>query len=333
MQSPYSGYQFNYNEYKKRTNNNLKVPFSILFLIIIFLSAIIVFIKPIKTSNHELYFITANSFSTYSQANTLSQEIKNFEGAGYIHYDKKYHVIINFYHEKKDAENVINNLKPNYSNIDIYTISIKNLKKSSNLTQKQYKSVKNFNNLTILLLKDLSSLSIQYDKNEISFNLLTSKLKNHYNNFEELYNEFLGQFKSNSKHNISREYAYNIKTNLTTLLNLKDKNIKQIFKYSIVDIAINFASFANFYWFFFFINSTNCQIASPIKNKANNFVSTSFFNFTATSAPHRLNTQPTAASNHVDLKSTNLFFIWIIIATIDIGKNATRLTPCACSCS
>lgn len=325
-------YTFDYIKYKKRTLKTSGIPFSILLTIIILLTGFIIYIKPIKLSSQELYFIKANSFSTYQQANSLAQEIQAVGGAGYIHLDKQYHVLINFYKNKSDAESVLNSIKDSYKNSKLYSISIKNFKNVKNFNEKQNKSVKNLANFTISTINNLSSLSIKLDKDEINFNQLSTKITSMCENYIEHYNNFLNQFKTNSKQNISREYAFNIKQDLELLANYNEAELRTNLKYLLIDISINYSSFASSFWFLFLINSTNCQIAKPIKNNANNLVKISFFNLTATSAPPKLNIHPIKANNQVDLKSTSLFFKWMIMAIIDIGKKATKLTPCALNC-
>ena len=238
-----SNYEFDYNQYKKRTIKNNGVPFVILLLIIILLTGLAVFIKPIKTSNYEFYFVKANSFSTYSQANIFAQEIQKSGGAGYIHLDKKYHVIINFYQNKKDAESVAENLKNDYQNIEVYTISAKKFKNLQNLSKNQNKSIENLSNFTINLIQTLSILSIQFDKKEINHNQLNTKLNSIHDDFCDFNNEFINQFKTNSKFNVCREYSHNIKNDLKILAEIYEENCNQQFKYLISDIVCNYCSF------------------------------------------------------------------------------------------
>lgn len=245
MPNTFSNYKFDYNQYKKRTTKNSYISFVILFLTIILLTGLAVFIKPIKTSNYKFYFVKANSFSTYSQANTLAQEIQKSGGAGYIHLDKKYHVLINFYQNKKDAESVAENLKNDYKNVEVYTISAKKFKNLQNLNKNQNKSMENLSNFTINLIKTLSILSIQYDKNEINYNQLNTKLNSIYDDYSELNDAFINQFKTDSKFNVCREYSHNIKNDLKILTEIYEENSNQQFKYLITDTVVNYCSLLN----------------------------------------------------------------------------------------
>ena len=332
MQIGNSYYTFNQNDYKKRTQKASGIYFSFLIIVIIILASLLTFIKPKELNSIQFYFVEAKTFSTYQQAYNFAQEIQKTNGAGYIHYNKQYHILLNFYSNKKDAEQVVNNLKPDYPNARIYSIKAKNLKIIQNISKKQEKSAKNLSNTTISTINSLYNLCIDYDKNEISQQQVLTKTKHLKDIYQNSYNNFLNHFNKNSKYNTAKEYAFNILSNFDFIVNYNEENFSHIYKYALIDIVVNYSSFSFCFWFLDFINSTNCQIANPIKNKANNFVRISFFNLTATSAPIKLKPHPIIANNQVDLKSTNLFLMCIIIAIIAIGKNATRLTPCARNC-
>lgn len=323
-------YYFDYSNYSKQIHKKSKLSFVLLSLLIILLLGLSIFLKP-KEKTQTIYFVQINSYSTYQQANTLANEIKVAGGAGYIYYDKKYYVFANFYTNKSQAETVLNNLKSDYKNAKIFEFSIKIFKNNEKLSKNQCKTVKNTANFINSLIFDLSSLSINFDKNETTFEELSVKLKNYYSNFLNFYNEFNNQFNSNSKYNLSKEYLNNIETDLNFLSCYNETELIENFKYLSIDIIVNYSSFLSCFWLDL-ISSINCQIAIAIKNTANNFVKISFLIFTATNAPTKLKPQPTSARHQVDLKSINLFFMWIIIAIIAIGKNATKLIPCACNC-
>lgn len=325
-------YNFNYSNYSKRIHKKTKLSFTFLTLVIIFLLSLTIFLKPKDESEQTLYFIQLNSYSTYQQANTQANKIKTCGVAGYIYYDNQYYVFANFYTNKTQAEKVLNNIKDEYKNAKIFEFSIKIFKNNEKLSKNQCKITKNITNFINSLIFDLSNLSIKYDKQEIKFNELNVKLKNYFSTFLNFSNEFSSMFKSNSQYNVCKKYLKNIETDLKLLSNYNETELTENLKYLSIDIAINYSSFLSCFWFDF-ISSTNCQIARQIKNTANNFVKISFFSFTAISAPIKLKPHPTNAKPQVDLKSTSLFFMWIIIAIIAIGKNATKLTPCACNCS
>lgn len=246
-----NNYQFNYREYKKKTTHKNGLAFSILIILIILLTGFVIFINPTTSSNYEFYFVVANSFPTYSQANTLSQEIQNSGGAGYVHLDKKYYVLINFYQYETDANNVIKNLKDTYPNVDIYTISAKKFKNIQNFNKKQNKSIENLSNFIKNTINQLSDLSIQYDKKELNSNQLLTKFTSIESEYNTLFNDVLKQFKTDSKFNVSREYLHNIKTDLQSLVSHNQENFSSQFKFHVIDIVLNYCSFLDSFWFFF----------------------------------------------------------------------------------
>jgi len=238
-------YQFDYLSYKKRTTNNISLSFTFLIISIIFSTGLAVYFKPLKTSNYEFYFVKANTFSTYTQANNLSLEIQNSGGGGNLHYNKGYNILVNFYTNNKDAEAVCENLKSTYNTASVYTIQAKNFKNLSNLSKNQCKSVQNLEKFLISSINSLSTISLQLDKNEINFNQASTIFSSIFNDYQDTYEDFLNQFKTNSKYNLAKEYANNIYLNLQTLSTEKENLTNQKIKYLTIDIVLNFASFLN----------------------------------------------------------------------------------------
>ena len=238
-------YQFDYISYKKRTTNNISLSFTFLVISIIFLTGLAVYFKPLKTSNYEFYFVKANTFSTYTQANNLSLEIQNSGGGGNLHYKNGYNILVNFYTNKNDAEAVCENLKSTYTTASIYTIQAKNFKNLSDLSKNQCKSVKILEKFLISSINSLSDTSLKLDKNELNFNQASTIFYSLFNDYQNVYDEFLNQFKTNSKYNPTKEYAHNIYSNLQTLSNDKENLTNQKIKYLTIDIVLNFASFLN----------------------------------------------------------------------------------------
>ena len=238
-------YQFDYLSYKKRTTKNFSLSFTFLIILIILLSGLAIYFKPLKTSNYEFYFVKANTFSTYTQANNLSIEIQNSGGGGNLHYKNGYNILVNFYTNKNDAEAVCENLKSTYTTASIYTIQAKNFKNLSNLSKNQCKSVQNLEKFLISSINTLSDTSLKLDKNELNSNQAATIFCSIFNNYQDIYEDFLNQFKTNSKYNPTKEYTFNIYTNLQSLSNEKENLTNQKIKYLTIDTVLNFASFLN----------------------------------------------------------------------------------------
>ena len=69
-----------------------------------------------------------------------------------------------------------------------------------------------------------------------------------------------------------------------------------------------------------------------IKKPAKIFLSTPLEMLFAKIAPPTLNIKPETGKSQVSLNATNLCFMWIIIATMLIGKKAIKFMPCAVIC-
>lgn len=238
-------FEFNYLEYKNKTSKKIAFPISILIIIIILLSALIIYVKPEK--NYQLYFVELNAFPTYIQANDFATEVKQKNGAGYIYYSTKYHVFANFYCNKKDAESVLSNVKNVYQNSKIYTISLKILKSLKNLGKNQAKSIKNTANFLNFLISELSALSIDYDNTNINFYELQTNFKNLSEKFETYYSNFCKQFQYEYQANTSKKYLTNIHNSLQTLSNLDNNCLACEIKYLCIEIVINYSSFLSLF--------------------------------------------------------------------------------------
>ena len=118
-------YHFDYAQYKKRLNKKLNISFVFLLIPIIILCAIFSALQQPKIYTYEYHFVQLNQFENYTQAFEFATQIKQLEGAGYIYKDTSYHIFANYYKDIKDAEKVCKNLKKDYKNCKIYSISAK----------------------------------------------------------------------------------------------------------------------------------------------------------------------------------------------------------------
>jgi len=105
--------------------------------------------------------------------------------------------------------------------------------------------VQNLEKFLISSINSLSTISLELDKNEINFNQASTVYCSMFNDYQDLYEDLLIQFKTNSKYNLAKEYANNIYLNLQTLASEKENLTNQKIKYLTIDIVLNFASFLN----------------------------------------------------------------------------------------
>jgi ABC-type multidrug transport system fused ATPase/permease subunit len=243
-------FQFNYYQYKKRINNNLKFNFSVVFILIILLLGMAIYLKP-GEKKLNFYLVEIASFQTYSKASTFANEIRQQHGAGYIYYDYNYKVLATYFTSKSDAEKVISNLDITYPNAKVYTLQVSKNFKLNLLNKKQSDAVEKLNKNLQETINLLSNASVLLDKQELSLNKFNLQTNEIINSFSDLYENFLNLFKQNSTHNVTKEHLKNIQTNLTCLTNVKDEQyLHNNLKFKLIDIVINYANFLLIYLIF-----------------------------------------------------------------------------------
>lgn len=236
-------YTFNYKEYKKRISKKHNYSFLFITALIIVLIVIAYFIKPDNSKVDKFYFARINTYLTYSEASKMSAEIQSRGGAGYIHFDGRYHVIASFYNNEEDTIIVVNNLKTDYPYASVYSIDVKKFYNIKNFSASQNKSTANSISGCLNIINKMYSLLLQHDKSEININTLTLNLTNLKKDLDDIYNDFASTFKGNKNANIIKaiEVLDEIKTSINTIKNSLDENFK--LKYELVSIIFNYSSF------------------------------------------------------------------------------------------
>lgn len=239
----YSNYNFDYNEYKKKTRKRHNYSFLILTILVIALMVVAFFIKPTTIKVDEYYFARINTYLTYSEASKTSIEIQNRGGAGYIYFDGRYHVLTSFYTSKDDAESVVNNLKTDYPNASIYTLEVEQFKKSKKLSTSQNKATANIVTESVKLIDNLYTLLLQLDKSEISTNELSITLANIIKDYNECCDNYKSAFPDKNANIItSLEELEEIKTSLNNIKSAStEPNYK--LKYELASIVFSYSSF------------------------------------------------------------------------------------------
>ena len=239
-------YHFNYYQYNKRLNKNLKINFIIIIIIFIILFLTVsILLKPTqKTFN--FYFVEIDNFQTYSKAYNIAEEIKKQQGAGYIYYEQNYKVLATYFSEKKDAETVVNNLKENYPNSQVYILQINQNLKLNNLSKKQIDIVKTLQQNLFQITSILSNSSILLDKQELKFNNFIFQFKEVLKNLNKDIEKFYNLFNQNPTFNHAKDCLKNIELSVNNLSKTEnDFQLGQIIKFEMVHIVINFANFSN----------------------------------------------------------------------------------------
>ena len=227
-------YNFNYHQYKKKIHKQNVSIIPLLLCIIIITLGVAFFLRPQKTELNKFYFVEIDSFETYKDASNLAQNIQSSGGAGYIYYNNKYRVLAGFYPYYSQAESVTNNLKSEFKNCQIFTLECKKLKNINNLSSSQNNVMNEFSKVVFKNIYKMADLSIKYDKNEIDTQNLSLSFKSINNEIDSYYQEFISNFKTNSKFNTAKSYAKNITSSLKTLQNIEtEQEINRKIKYEI----------------------------------------------------------------------------------------------------
>lgn len=231
-----TNYEFDYHQYRKHLNNRSGFPVSIILVTIILLVGVMVYLKPSIIEKTDFYFVEVGSFNKFSSASNLATETQQKGGAGYIYFDNNYHVFVNLYLKKQDAEAVVNNIKNEYNNAKIFKISSKKYKNNKNFTQKQINIIKNTLKTNLSTIETISQISQNYDKNLISDIEIKNDylmLKNNYENQQIIFSSTFSDRVSNEYINATSEILRNYAS--------KDLNGNSI-KYSLIKITLNHIS-------------------------------------------------------------------------------------------
>ncbi len=236
-------YSFNYQEYQQRIKKKSNHSFTILIITIILLFGLAVFLFPHDLGISYLYFVEVNNFINYSEANKLANEIKEKNGAGYIYYDGKYHVLASFYPSKSDAETIAENLKAEYPSSSVYSLEIKRYNKKNSLTSEQNKVILNTIEANESLIDSLYKCNISFDTGEFNESELSIKLKVLKNEIEKSYKAFNSEFKTLPKFD-ALSIELDIFDSMNTILgSFNGGNVSQCLKYELIKIVINHSCF------------------------------------------------------------------------------------------
>jgi len=238
-------FKFDAKDYKKRTNKNHISIFFIVFLIIL-LTIGSVFLLPKQNNVDRFYFVEIDSFSRYSDATILAQKIQQESGAGYVHYDEKYHVLVSFYVNKKQAKSVVENISADYPNSDIYTLEIFRFLTTDNLTKKQNKIISDVSQFLLNTIHTLSEFSIEYDSHSRSMDNIKLNIKNQLSSFISLQKNFNTLFHTDSKFNSHKSYLTEIINSLNRIIESFESQFSRIIKFETINIIMNYSSFSTF---------------------------------------------------------------------------------------
>lgn len=234
-------YTFNYAQYKKKINRK-SISFIPILLVLIIILLGIAFCLTRNSQEQEFYFVQIDEFASYKDASILSYELQEKNAGGFIYYNGIYHVLANFYIQKKDAETVASNLKSDYPKSCVFSLSAPKQIQTTNLSSKQYAYANEFCLISLTAIQDLSELSIKYDSSLISFSELRVKIKDLSSKLKQSTDKIASEL-SPTNHNLAIKHAQIIADCLEDLKGTTEHDLSKQIKYELTKLVINYSSF------------------------------------------------------------------------------------------
>lgn len=229
---------FNYYQYKQKIYKPKKFIFTILFVLIISLSAVLSNIKT-DVKIIELYFIEIGKFSNYTNALNFSISKQEKENTFYyIYFDNYYHVFSSFHLDIKQAKNEIKNFNTK-ENCKIFSISTNKISKQKRFSKNQNNLLKNIFQLFIKVNK-LTNFQLDKKIEDIKF-----YVKNLISPLDDFIDEFNKEFKNDFNIKTLIKNLNNIKIFMEKISNFQDENFTENFKFNLINIAMEEIKFLN----------------------------------------------------------------------------------------
>lgn len=240
-----TNYSFDITSYHKKINKKKSIPFLVLILMIISLSVCWYFINPKAENFYQFYIVYADRFNTYKQASSLASKIQTEGGAGYIFYDQYYYVFVNTYANENSAEKVVENIKDDYSNANIYHLKINKLNSFKNSKLDQQKSLYDYNTSLANTLLELTGNSIKYDSHETSYEQYIISIKNSKEYTQKLSTECIKHLSYDLTFNTIKSNIQKINNSLDAMSSLDSVNITWKAKFYNCQILESYLSIAS----------------------------------------------------------------------------------------
>ncbi|MBQ3494784.1 MAG: SPOR domain-containing protein [Clostridia bacterium] len=194
----------------------LSVSLADLFSSIITTNAFSASTSKIKSENFSLYAISLYSTTTQNQAQTLSQNAKQKNSAGYIYQtDTAFYVLASAYENISDAQKVETNLKNSNTSCEIIEIKFPKIEVSLSMTPEEKTALENAVCVYRNMYKKLYDLSVSVDTNLLNEIESKVELSSIISTFTKIKSEF--------------EALFNLKINTSLLeIKLSLENVEQI---------------------------------------------------------------------------------------------------------
>lgn len=231
-------YEFNYNEYKKKSKRGKSHSLLIIAILIIVLISMCIFLNPTNATN-KYYFVRINTYLTYKEANNAATELHSRSAGGYIHFDGRYHVLASFYPSKAEAEAVLSNISHLYPHADIYTLEARSLDRSTN------DIILDVVACQIDTISSIYKLILELDQGQISAGQVNSTIKHISSHFSSKQADFVSFHKTTKKPNIINcaNILDNISNSLENISTITPQPNLYQYKYELMNIIFNHLSF------------------------------------------------------------------------------------------
>lgn len=231
-------YNFNYLDYKKRLKNPIKFNFVFITLILILLLGTCVFFNQNRQGFSTYYFVEVGEYSTFSQANKTASEVTLKSGAGFVYFDKSYHVLAGFYLTQESAKTVSKNIANEYPNTKIFTLSAAKFNNKKTYSKTENSTIKNVIENNQNTINSIYQLSLSLDKNELSFNSAITQILALKDDFVCSQKLFEDTFKNEKIYFNTNKKLNEICNSLTRLTKSTEQELKQKIKYELINITI-----------------------------------------------------------------------------------------------
>ncbi len=233
-----------YQTFKRKYKTRKGITFTALIILTILLVGLAVFLIQTSEKKVEFYFIQAGVYLNYREALSLAQELQAKQGAGYVYYDGSYHILISFYPEKADAESVLNNLKVDYPNASVLTLSETAFKKNSSFTADENDAIYDLITNNNTFIRQTYNQLLLLDKSEISASVLQSNLRKISDDFEKNYENFKKNLKNNANFTLFNKILYEILESYKNLCEITKNEFQPYeLKYELIKVVCNHVSF------------------------------------------------------------------------------------------
>ena len=242
----YEAYLYN-SKQKKDTiihgNKSNATPICVLIVMIILLTGVAFYFIETREQTNEFYFVQIDEYLNYSTASKLSTEIQSKNGAGYIHFDGRYHVLASYYPTNEEAENVVEQVKEEYPSCSVYILECKKFKNKANLSKEENSAIVETLNKNLQAINRTYADTISFDKSEINEKKLSLNLQDLLSDYDKNHQDFKKIMQNSSNFDIFNGYLTKISTAMSDSIDYAKEANSASLKYELIKMVVNHSAF------------------------------------------------------------------------------------------